>query len=703
MSVAISFENMVYEDALTILSYASPYPVKITLQKEQQIPRNRKLSDIRTNLNHPLYRSQSVDALQAIPGENELSISKRSTSAIRYDKRDSPQTKRPTKRNTFDENIMEEPRAPFNSNDDVFENSATTSRVDALVHRENVDLNGALHAERDVSHHKESNLHKPTDKKDAPDDDKFVAMNSQFSDVFNNLTEQDKLDVLRLSYDDPDAIPDSSLNSDRNEESIVQVEAGEQKKLPVKPERKKKRSSSNSTPSQSDVEGIGSPPLTPKEIQFEDVIMQELLPPSEAPPPIPTEAEEEVIQPETKTRNVIIESGQIEFEVVTPTKAGEGDDEKTLVDSFVLDASLNDTDVTLVSRSPIFNRADSPIDDLVDEEPISPTQIQKENSVPVSSTIFIKSSNDVIPDDFERDECNSIENDEEGKKENDIDFDKGIPSLDLNLNFDADSIIFKDSFPKRNTKETENGMAYDISVAELESMEEKAREDELSKLENMKRKGGIAFEVRDDYVNGETRTVNTNSVHRTASYDIRSTHDKLIEREISSQRPTSLKADTKQEGSGMFEWSGKRLVRSDSFTDIPQDDPVKDWTNRHNLADDDDSFENRIKEDSKSPVLSPNTHGDLNAKIKDDSDSDSQCRSLSSSTSGEDLNSMVILNTSTNGEDDGLGISPDTSPVKISSLTEIHADMISRAPEYQESDKKITVELNSTLDNDMDC
>ncbi|CAK9818572.1 Prx [Anthophora plagiata] len=64
-SVKISFQNMVYEDALTILSYASPYDVKLevesggigskptTLLKKTVGPSARRIC-------HPLYRSQSI-------------------------------------------------------------------------------------------------------------------------------------------------------------------------------------------------------------------------------------------------------------------------------------------------------------------------------------------------------------------------------------------------------------------------------------------------------------------------------------------------------------------------------------------------------------------------------------------------------------------------------------------------------------------
>ncbi|GJQ78745.1 hypothetical protein Trydic_g2779 [Trypoxylus dichotomus] len=61
-SITINFENMVFDDALTILSYASPYEVIIEAK-------NGRLTSAQTNTsgqpNHPLYRSSSsTDLLQ---------------------------------------------------------------------------------------------------------------------------------------------------------------------------------------------------------------------------------------------------------------------------------------------------------------------------------------------------------------------------------------------------------------------------------------------------------------------------------------------------------------------------------------------------------------------------------------------------------------------------------------------------------------
>ena len=64
LSITISMENMVYEDALTILSYASPYPVRLRLQRT--MPLLGDSSDDEAKLSHPVYRSQSMDDLSKI-------------------------------------------------------------------------------------------------------------------------------------------------------------------------------------------------------------------------------------------------------------------------------------------------------------------------------------------------------------------------------------------------------------------------------------------------------------------------------------------------------------------------------------------------------------------------------------------------------------------------------------------------------------
>lgn len=94
LSVTVSFNNMVYEDALTILSYASPYNVHLELAKATEKSRvvpvspGKRLGSVsfRTGgqrLFHPLYRSQSIDDLTQIGKDaapNQDSVPKRSQS-----------------------------------------------------------------------------------------------------------------------------------------------------------------------------------------------------------------------------------------------------------------------------------------------------------------------------------------------------------------------------------------------------------------------------------------------------------------------------------------------------------------------------------------------------------------------------------------------------------------------------------------------
>ena len=69
LDITILFENMVYEDALTILSYASPYPVRLHLQKatpDKDKETEGEDTDAEDTVHHPVYRSQSMDDVSKI-------------------------------------------------------------------------------------------------------------------------------------------------------------------------------------------------------------------------------------------------------------------------------------------------------------------------------------------------------------------------------------------------------------------------------------------------------------------------------------------------------------------------------------------------------------------------------------------------------------------------------------------------------------
>ena len=67
LDISVSCENMVYEDALHILSYASPYPVKLRIRRTTaNDPLDKPGKEVQSNLLHPLYRSSSMDDLSRI-------------------------------------------------------------------------------------------------------------------------------------------------------------------------------------------------------------------------------------------------------------------------------------------------------------------------------------------------------------------------------------------------------------------------------------------------------------------------------------------------------------------------------------------------------------------------------------------------------------------------------------------------------------
>ena len=692
------------------------------------------MSTTKTSLNHPLYRSQSVDALHGI-GKEPIFHPKRSLSEMRSDKRDSPKLIH-VSRPILEKEVSEESNVSPVKYEQPAQNVSPVSTAEVTVHRDDsrsdvrqvlgfdkqfsVDT-GMPNATLDLNNVSENK----TDTRlanverggvDELDNSAQASQNqmpnqTDFANIFDTLTEQDKLDVIRLSYED-------TFNDTSNvveAEITPTVSNGELKSAPVKPERKKKRSSSSSS---LDGDSQMSPRIS--NIEEDDVMTSLLLPPSEAPPPVPEddheefEADEDVIKPQTKTRIISVNTDKIVFEPMSPAQLDISDAsiDKTIIDR---DDSSFDGDKTLVNSPERINRPPSPDEEPVQEDEIAPIQRMK-GELELSPFIIVteKGKHDVTVDGNSSVENIKVDMEAGNQKSEEIknvseqnkdDFEKDFPNLDMNLNFEADSVLFKETFPSQNTKERDSGMSYDISVTELESMESKMREEIAKQNESKRGSGGIAFEVRDDFTNGVQQTITTKSVHRTSSYELMRNTESPVERLIQNDRAASMKLDTNRssEFEGGLDWSGKRLVRSGSFSEIPQDNSVKNWTDNQTF--DDDVIEQHIKEDIKEDLDSTNLKKlaratEYKAKSKaNDSDSDSRCRSLSSSSSDSspERKSYDV----TNGPDDGLGSSPDTETLKINPASK--NEIISSVPVYNENGQSIAVTLNTSMDNDADC
>ncbi|GAB1609758.1 uncharacterized protein LOC115217417 isoform X1 [Argonauta hians] len=115
--VTISFKNMVFKDALTILGYASPYPIKLTVQKRRQSPLRQSLN-ARAPIFHPLYRSHSHSALNGILKEPSARIS---YSDLKGHKKNPSQSSKMDFRKSANDSVLSSDDAGPSSNYDMLE------------------------------------------------------------------------------------------------------------------------------------------------------------------------------------------------------------------------------------------------------------------------------------------------------------------------------------------------------------------------------------------------------------------------------------------------------------------------------------------------------------------------------------------------------------------------------------------------------
>ncbi|CAJ0591074.1 unnamed protein product [Cylicocyclus nassatus] len=104
-TLSICFDNMVYEDALTLLSYASPYRVKFELERKIETPPPME-GDYGNARLHPLFRSNTLTHIQFNP------ISSPSPRTSSDDETEKMHETPPPKEEEKVEPIVEEPESP---------------------------------------------------------------------------------------------------------------------------------------------------------------------------------------------------------------------------------------------------------------------------------------------------------------------------------------------------------------------------------------------------------------------------------------------------------------------------------------------------------------------------------------------------------------------------------------------------------------
>lgn len=694
LSVTVSFENMVYEDALTILSYASPYPVKITLQKERPSKaRERRGGHQKVILSHPLYRSQSMDTLLKINRE-PVYTPKRSMSEMRQSKE-----ARPSVQQSLRVDVDTEGKSSSNSSPEIHitadvEQGASPVEKQPLTRLVPPPI--GADDDDDTPPPQPSIPPPPLEFNDSVDgtvsSPSSATERMQFSSVFDNLNEQDKLDMIRLSYEDPETKLNPELDSsvtEGKEAALADVsfksdstvtEAEPKSPSPIKPERKKKKSSSESS-SLSSFEESGDGQMSSRDTMpdiVEDHISVSMSRTNNAAPSQrDSEVFEDLISPQKSDRNIHISSDKIQLSSldITSNSVGDSMESPREASRTLVDYSLSDMEGTFRPQTP----EDTPS---VDEDVITPVHLKK-GELESSILRYFNDSGNTSTSTVEHHQS------QQGDSPNTT-----VTSVEFNLNMNNNNDLFSTPYPKRNTKEGQSGMSYDISMMELNDIEKKLKQNSRGAV-----KQGVAFEVRDDVLSGNTvlsrlsEDSEGGNVARTKSCE-----DNLAKKAMSDSS---------------LSWSGKRLVRAGSFSELPQDDS-SDWMD-HNSIDNDESIisqeEDKETFNSSEESLNSNNKNGLLKKAKMfgarenlanlSSDNSGSQQSIPDSWSGESGTPPPYL--SKHSDQNGGNSSRESTPVKTP--TNISTSNLSRDPTSStpEGNGPFSLSGDITVGDEEDC
>ncbi|XP_013395944.1 enolase-phosphatase E1 [Lingula anatina] len=247
VSVTISFENMVYEDALTILSYASPYPVQVQLQKSKptksgalQVRRTPSQSSL-PNLHHPLYRSQSLDDLSRIMKDSQPLKTRRAFSENRKANQALKQGSLKSGREMTWETNMNRPVLELDEDSkwenvrepNIFGDEQVIDLTDGkseifkekhkFVEHDKTEVQATIEMtelQKESAYNLEA-VHPVDNKVDAGDKsfeevdiDSPESTQEELTSPYSQLTEQDRNELIRLSYEDsaPPVVENSSYH-----------------------------------------------------------------------------------------------------------------------------------------------------------------------------------------------------------------------------------------------------------------------------------------------------------------------------------------------------------------------------------------------------------------------------------------------------------------------------------------------------------
>lgn len=686
VSVTIAYENIVYEDALTILSYASPYPVKVTVQKERAAGTD-SLSCSTEQLNHPLYRSQSLDALQLI-GMEPLFRPKRTLSDLKSGLRKAGGDERSRTLSRTYPPPSSSAAGALDVSSDVMVHA--TEVVDGKVSpgggsRPAQEVLSAVRSAAVKSAPPAASSGSGGEEEDADGTQpgkKKSRLDTEAAREFASLMDQMLDGPSRRSGDE-----------ERVESRTAASTSTSPKTPPNKPERKKKPSSSSSVSLDDPAEFLSGEGGLEEPFQAVTAAAAVHALAGRSQDFDPEEVEEDTIQPCLVKREVVIGSEMIEFTPTEPQEVSERPPSPTGFGSFGMSN---------------HKRPASPDLDPVEEELIEAARACRDaQAAPLPSSAQAGSYS----------EDGEATHKEKKKKEK-----EKKPPLD---DEELERLIAMNAFPpgsqgwagiKAGGKQggiVDDFMPKDVALQVLKGQHQEAHarsssSSEASSQGQRSHRGGVAFEVRDDVLTGRPVSVDISgsrnssaSSSRTGSLDrvpglassLRDDHQQqLLQRQGQAE-------DKENRGEDGLDWSGKRLVRAGSFPEIPQDDSVSDWTDKNKLNDDDDNSTTSGKRstadtnpESDSELDPPRTLPGRDVfKARENL---ANMSDLSNSISSSRSSSPAV----TNGPADGVSALSPGSGVKNATI-----EMPPATSDSNANAKTIGITFNTNAEDDMDC
>jgi hypothetical protein len=538
--------------------------LQVTLQKER-VPNVENRTSSTEQLNHPLYRSQSLDALQRISRRDRDKDStaapafraKRTQSEMKSDTRGPRDSPRKGDKGDKKHAKLGSPSPSSASSSSHGHRSPFRFSSDVQVHSPDAKIEAVKKLTTEASPTKSRGGGSP-DRGGSPG-----RLDTETARDFANMMDQ----VLDGREKGDGSVPTSP------------------KTPPNKPQRKKK-------PSGSSLEDIGG--------EVEEVLKAASAVTAHAAPPRlaydnegDEEVEEEQIQPEFVKREVIINSDIIEFAPVEPQS--EPSERSESPDGFI-HVNLSDGQDGNV-------RPASPEGDPVEEEVIEASVADRDVQAAPLPSAAKKDKGDKRKKEKEKPKAPAFN---EAELERLIAMNTFAPGtqglVGIQKGGTAGGIM--DDFVPRDLHNGRQGV-----TARSSSSSSDASSTGRGRGQVKVPRGGVAFEVRDDVLTGRPVSVDLTSRSRNTSLSPSRSNNSLSPARSSDSgsrdrmgRASSLRdehthhhhdqrfvEDKENSVDSGLDWSGKRLVRSGSFSEIPQDTSLMpDWTDKNRVQDDED-------------------------------------------------------------------------------------------------------------------